>query len=601
MPFTGDLEHLNIVDIIQLLNTTRKSGIFSVKGARGESRIIFSNGYIVGANHLDSKVRIGTVLVKMNAITVEDLKLALDVQKKSGKDRKPLIETLLELGKLGQDDALRGLKKLIDITIVELLGWEKGTFTLDTDVVTVDPEISYPLSKMEQKIGLDAQMVLMDALRVFDERERDRKEGKTVTSDEEYFADLISPEDGGAAGPLITADDLGLGDLDSLERRIPDLPPENEVFDPVAIHRQKIEEIMADFPAGERETFVAFLEKSTANVNAYERPAPAEGPAKALVLVSEDELIKHSIMTVCKDDGVLVFSSDGEEELCHILDECIGIKVLPILVFDDPQAAGGLLSGEEISRMRATVRERYPMVSAVQLASPADFSFTLQSLREGMRAVFPKPSRDRLDSAFIGDTMNFLESFNAYVKGFFHAQKELNAPDNSLSGLKERTALIRNLNGPSDVFLALLRFVSETFERAITFDVHRNELSGEKAIGVYAERDAGPTSVTRLKVPLAGSPLLRRVIESGKLFYGDSDDEALRNTLFDAIGEPASATIMLMPVKSRGKTVTITYGDFGSGEASSVRCDELEILADEAGLVVENAFYRKQAAAATRK
>jgi hypothetical protein len=45
MAFTGDLEYLHIVDIIQLVNTTRKSGAFSVQGERGESRLIFSNGY----------------------------------------------------------------------------------------------------------------------------------------------------------------------------------------------------------------------------------------------------------------------------------------------------------------------------------------------------------------------------------------------------------------------------------------------------------------------------------------------------------------------------------------------------------------------------
>ena len=84
MAFTGELEQLHIVDIIQLLNTTRKSGALFVKGSNGESRIIFSNGYIVGANHLN-RVRIGTVLVKLNAITIEDLKQALEVQKRQGK------------------------------------------------------------------------------------------------------------------------------------------------------------------------------------------------------------------------------------------------------------------------------------------------------------------------------------------------------------------------------------------------------------------------------------------------------------------------------------------------------------------------------------
>jgi hypothetical protein len=180
MAFTGDLEHLHIVDIIQLLHTTRKSGTFIVEGSRGESRIIFSDGYIVGASHLNNSVRIGTVLVKMNAITAEDLKKALEVQESSGKDRKPLIATLIDLGTLGQEESSRGLSKLIEITIVELMGWSGGTFTFDTDAIAVTRECSYPIGKMEQATSLDAQMVLMEALRIFDEREYDRQSGKDV-------------------------------------------------------------------------------------------------------------------------------------------------------------------------------------------------------------------------------------------------------------------------------------------------------------------------------------------------------------------------------------------------------------------------------------
>ena len=274
MALTGNLELLHIVDIIQLLNTTRKSGTFSVKGSRGESRFIFSNGHIVGASHLN-KVRIGTVLVKMNAITIKDLSQALEVQKKAGQNRKPLITTLIEMGRLGRGEAERGLRQLIEMTLVELVGWTKGTFTLDTDAITVSPECSYLISNMEQDISLDAQMVLMDALRIFDERERDRQAGKTISSDEELFADVVASEGTGedwGKGPVLTADDLGLADLDHLERRIPKFLPADETFDPAEIHRQKIREIMADFSAEEQEAFVSFLEKSSESRSAYDGP-----------------------------------------------------------------------------------------------------------------------------------------------------------------------------------------------------------------------------------------------------------------------------------------------------------------------------------------
>ena len=210
MAFTGDLEYLNIVDIIQLIHATRQSGIFSVKGSSGESRLVFSSGSIVGASHIDNSVRIGTVLVKTGAVTIDDLKQAMDVMKSEGKNHIPLLATLVQMGRLKQEDALRGLKKLVELTIVELMSWSKGTFTFDTDPVVVSSEGT-------QDLGVDAQMVLMDALRISDERERDRREGKEVPSFVTLYPDVLPEEiaeETKGEHSTITADDLGLADLD---------------------------------------------------------------------------------------------------------------------------------------------------------------------------------------------------------------------------------------------------------------------------------------------------------------------------------------------------------------------------------------------------
>ncbi len=597
MALTGNLELLHIVDIIQLLNTTRKSGTFSVKGSRGESRFIFSNGHIVGASHLNNKVRIGTVLVKMNAITVEDLKQALEVQKKAGRHRKPLIATLIELGRLGRDDAARGLRKLIELTLVELVGWTEGTFTLDTDAITVSPECSYLISNMEQEISLDAQMLLMDALRIFDELERDRRAGKTVTPDEELFADVIASEgsdEGLEKSPVLTADDLGLADLDHLERKIPNFLPVDETFDPADIHRQKIRELLAEFSAEQQETFVSFLEKSSASRAASDGSQRPEVKAKGLIMFSEDELLKHSVMTICKDEGVLVFATGRQEELDRIIDQCLKIKVLPIIVLDAPETAEHALSRETISDLRQQLRERHPLISIIQMTSLPDCTFTLESFNDGVRSVFPKPLKKTGKAAFIADTIRFLEVFKSYIKGIFHEQKDLPEADIQMSRLKERIFSIRNLNEPSEVPLALLHFVSEMCERAITFIVRPNELAGEKAIGVYDEKSAGQTSVKNLKLPLLKSSVFTEVIEKGRLFYGERDDEILQNHLYEAIGHPLRPTIILLPLRSLGKTVTLTYGDFGKKETAALHGDVLEILADEAGLALENALYRKQ-------
>jgi len=596
MAFTGDLENLHIADIIQLLHTTRKSGIFYVRGSKGESRIIFSNGYIVGANHLNSKVRIGTVLVKMNAITIKDLKLALEVQKKAGKNRKPLIATLIGMGRLKQEEAYSGLKKLIEITVVELIGWTKGTFMLDTENIIVTPECTYPLNKMEQELSLDAQMVLMDALRVFDEREYDRQTGKNVLPDEELFVEVLPGEVTTVTTgekTSITADDLGLADIDRMERKMPQSFSVEEIFDPLEIHRQKIKEILSGFPAEEQQAFVSFLRKSTSSINVRDVSRRQEGRTGALVFVSSDELIRHSVMTICKNEGVLVFVAEKEDELDRIITQCLLIKALPVLVFDNPETKGEVLSEEKVISLRRQLKKKYPQASIVQIASPHDFNFTLESFNDGVRAVLPKPSKKAQKETFIKDMIKFLETFKSYIMDIFHEQKGPAITDIRLAKLRDSIIAIHDLNDPTDVSYKILQSVSEMCERSINFIVRQSELIGEISVGVNAEKNIGPASAGRLKIPLTKPSVFRDVVEKGKLFYGESNDEVLKGNLFKEIAAPLRPTIILLPIKSRGRTIALTYGDFARKEPSPVQIDLLEILAIQAGLVLENILYKK--------
>lgn len=170
--FTGNLEHLPIVDVMQLLQQTRKSGILRVKGRKGESQLVFKDGYMVSANHLNNSIRIGQILVDLKIITPEILDKALRVQGSAGAERKPLIVTLIEQGLVNEKDAYKGLEHLIEIAVTEILIWKKGSFTLEVLPTSVD-DFSYYPEKLIGEINVDTQSVLMDALRIFDERVRD--------------------------------------------------------------------------------------------------------------------------------------------------------------------------------------------------------------------------------------------------------------------------------------------------------------------------------------------------------------------------------------------------------------------------------------------
>lgn len=207
MAFTGDLEDLPIVDVIQLMHSTRNSGILHINGKRGESQLVFKNGYIVGASHLNNGIRIGDILVSQGAISEAALQEALGIQHTPGTPRRPLIVTLLDWGMVEEQQAYSALKSLIELTLIEVLTWRTGTFTLEPkDEATADGFRYYP-EELEREINVDVQSILMDALRVFDEKLRD---GELTLEEEEEESTTE-----------ITADLLGLDDLDRLDRKIP--------------------------------------------------------------------------------------------------------------------------------------------------------------------------------------------------------------------------------------------------------------------------------------------------------------------------------------------------------------------------------------------
>jgi hypothetical protein len=584
MAFTGDLEDLNIVDIIQLIHATRQSGIFSIKGSSGESRIVFSAGSIVGANHCDNSVRIGTVLVKTGAITIDDLKQAMGVMKNADENRVPLLSTLVQMGKVKREDAVRGLKKLAELTIVELMSVSKGTFTFDTDAVVVS-------SEGEQDLGVDAQMVLMDALRISDERERDRREGKDVPSFVALYPDVLPGESAGepkGERSTITADDLGLADLDRLERKIPRPVAEMETFDPAEIRRRKIKELLPGFSSDEQEAFVSFLGKSLARKVGPDAAAKQAG--KAVVLFSNDTLISHSVLSLCNDEGVLVFATDDEKELDRMVSQCLLSARMPVVVFDNPLKSEGGFSREKIAELRNQVRGKYSAVPVLQFASPQESDFILQSYHDGVRAVLPRPSKEDGRQTYIQDTIRFLDAFKSYVKQLQYGH---DAADLYGRKLKDGITSLRGLTNPADAALVVLTAVSEMFERAVTLLVRASELIGERAIGVSSEKSMGPAPAGGLRIQIAKPSVFRDVVEKGRVYYGESGDETLR-TFFTDIGKPLSPAIVLLPLICDRKVVAMIYGDFGQKAASPVRLDMLEILAQQAGIVLEYAMFRRQ-------
>ena len=573
MSFSGDLEHLPIVDVIQLLHATRKSGVLRVTCRKGESQLVFKDGYMVSANHLNSAVRIGKILSDLNMITPEILDQALQEQAAAGSGRKPLVITLIEKGYVKEEDAYKGLERLIEMTIVEILTWKKGTFTLDVLPPNVSDEYRFYPDKMNLEVTVDTQSMLMDALRIYDEKMRDGQ-----------LTEECSDEGEGQDESLLCADDLGLGELDQLERKIPEIFKSLQEADAAKAHREAVREGLPELSPEEQEGLISFLQACASEGGDGNRAASID-QARCLILFSSDEFLGHAVTTICSAAGIGVLTTSDEENLIPVILQSLARNSLPVLLLDR-QGTNPRLSTQNLSRLRRQMRDSYPELPVIQLAAAQECTLGLQAYGEGAAAVFPCPLREESPAA--AAILEFLKSLRAFLPR--HYRSRLGQP---MGKLKESCGGLREIRDSHEVARALLEGVAKIFERAVILIVRRGELVAERSIGVAASSGREPVAAPGLRVPLAGDSLPCSIVEKGHIHFGAADDAVTRH-VFDAIGAPLRSVILLLPLKNRGRTVALAYADFGGSEIAPVDMDLLEILAGQAELALDNALYRRK-------
>lgn len=578
MSFNGDLEHFPLVDVIQLLHMTNKTGILYLKSPKGESQLVFHDGFFVSANHLDNSVRIGKVLVDMKAITGETLQQALSEQKEAGESRKPLIATLIEKGTIDKETAFKGLETLIEMTIVEVLTWSSGTFSLDVANVSVSDEYRYFPEKLHQDILLNAQAILMDSLRIYDEKMRDGTLSKIFFTEANCRETAPLPPDSGTVD--ITADLLGLDALDTITRKVPDVFIGLKDHDPVDEHRQVVTRALPETTIDQQEKLVSFLASVSAPAAADSKP-----PVTAIILLTQDELLSHTITTVCKRENLFVFASDEETGLGIVIEQSLARDLHPVLVIDIPHDNSGLETVELVRQKIAA----YPQVSILITSCSHTWRVIgMDALEAGARSMIPRPCSRCHDDFYALQMIAFLTGIGSLLKSML--------PTPSAEIGRRFVAALNQLNllsEPPEIALEILKFTASQFDRALTFVVAKSDLIAEKSIGVTAARQNGPTAPLLFRITLAGNSILQEVVEKGKLYYGQKSDQVLSDLLYKEIGAPHSPKVLIVPLVSRGKVIALTYADFGARPVSPPQIDMIETLAGLAGSILDNSLYRK--------
>jgi hypothetical protein len=221
-----------------------------------------------------------------------------------------------------------------------------------------------------------------------------------------------------------------------------------------------------------------------------------------------------------------------------------------------PASLGDLMSEEEFTSMYAE-RASGPKPA---LSAPAPMAFA------------PPETEILLEADMIVEPEETLEAPPPPPLTFAQAQA-------ALAQSQDREAVATNV----------LRFAMSKFKRALLLSVHRDIVSGWRAMG----QGVHERKLKTLALSLGAPSSFKLVRDTSSHFIGQVKDP--QGLFYPALGEGAPTTAVMMPLLARGKVVHILYVDNGPNVVTPPDLGELLILSQSVARSYE-ALIAKRAA-----
>ncbi len=125
MSITGNLETMNLAELLQSLANNRQTGTLIISDGTIEKRIYLKAGTILSSSSSDPRRLLGHFLVSKGVISEETLAQAMTMQEQQGK---LLGEILVEGGAVEQATLDRMLRLNAEENICDLFAWQEGSF-----------------------------------------------------------------------------------------------------------------------------------------------------------------------------------------------------------------------------------------------------------------------------------------------------------------------------------------------------------------------------------------------------------------------------------------------------------------------------------------
>ncbi|MEW6757046.1 MAG: DUF4388 domain-containing protein [Acidobacteriota bacterium] len=569
MSLGGSLEDLSLLDILQIVNVSRRTGVLRLTVPKsGDTYVYFHQGNladIVGGFEEREFIAYfeATGLVEAGEIA--------DARRRASGNPSGVLQRLLDTGALNPQLVEQARRLELARRLKSLTQETRGEF-------------AFFLTESEDLVGDEAFPPFCP------------------------LAKALSPQ------VLLTQTlaDTALADMASSPRPAPPPQPEEvsvpEVLPP-APPRAK-----AQPPAPPRKEPDIPATQAGPDAPAPPRTLRVSPPRNRLtiLLCADESTFRHLLkkrLIEHFEDAVTVANFDDYVAACKRLlaDRRPFLSLVDLLM--STRSREGYLGGLEV--LQESVQS-FPQVKVLLMTDLSDDALLGMARRQGAAAILEKPglARLRVDEfeksieafarTFCEEVDRLVPPVEEEVVSFLHdLGAESPAPGDRI---RDQLSLLKGLMGElaspkesSEISLLVLRLAAEYFDRAILFLVRREAYIGLGGFGETGDPELMMAKVRRLKIPSgAGSFLDGAVADRLTVLKAREDLSAVDRDFTAAIGAIEPHRLAAIPMVSRGRVIALLYGDSGRGSEELPDLTGMEIFMAQAGLAMEKALLEMQ-------
>ena len=535
---SGSLKSTNLLKILTDAEGKSFNGTVTLKGKTGLASVTLKGGKVVFIREPRVKSRLGRYLVSRNIITEKELQSALNAQKKKGGSF--LGEILIQQAVIEKDTLDTAMKTVAEESLIHLLTWEEGLFSIEEEEVSGEPvgDISY--KEMAKKAGQLASAV-----------------------EDEWTIDQIVASKGQI--------DEGIKD---------------EILKTVRRVSQKLRELKPD----------------------------------EVVLMVEDELLMREMF---KDKlisfGFEVDAVESPHKALEKLAEYEEAGKIPIVLADliMPTLSGkGIFGGLELLE---EIQKTYNHIPVIVNTAYPEASIRRRALFLGATYYINKPDRKEIGPDELENQLNlFIEEVAVCIQNviqrhevyFERDQQNILREELLIQLIQSREELekvgevvqrdtgdIKFLSETSYKMVrdkslgkmaeVMVNFAAKEMDRCAIFLVRKDELTGFYGGDRRPEGKQFGARVKELNMSISDSPLIKQVVEAGKIVTKENPGDQLGNQIKELLGDPEPKHTVILPILVQNMVVALLYCDVIPGGTPPRDIDSLEILLNLASLSLE--------------